>query len=114
MKRTNKIAWAVFVGLVLAFVLLAWTVAPMVGPLVSIQRTSDELIEFITRHNIVCLVDPVPVIKEKNGSYHEWALAEIKTRRNIAVLLWIAGSVPLGLWAARRNRTSQPEVDAPR
>jgi hypothetical protein len=105
MKRLHKIATAIFVGLALALVFVAWTIAPLIGPLSGVRRTPDELIEFITRHNIVCLVDPVPLIKESNGSYGKWALAELEMRRNTAVVLWIAGVVPLGLWAARSKGT---------
>jgi len=90
--------------LALAVVFVIWSFVPMIGPLIGIQRTPDEIIEFITRHNLVLLVNPAPVIKNGNGSYHDWAFAEFEGRRKAGVALWIAGSVLLGLWAARSKR----------
>ena len=104
MKRQHKITVAIVVSLALAFVLLTWTFVPMVGPLIGIRRTPDEVIEFIKRRNIILLVDPVPVIKDGNGSYHDWAFDEISMRCKVAVLALVVGTMPLGFWAARQNR----------
>jgi len=71
--------------------------------LLGLQRTPDEEIEFVKYHNTIILVDPVPVIKNGTGSYSDWALAEIEIRRRIAIVLWIAGSVSFGFWAAARK-----------
>jgi hypothetical protein len=103
MKRTYKITVAIIGSVVLALGCTIWTIGPAIGPMLGLQRTTDEEIEFIKHHNTIILVDPVPVIKNGTGSYSDWALAEFEMRRRIAIVLWIAGSVPLGFWAARKT-----------
>ena len=94
---------AIIVSLVLAFGFMIWTIGPMVGPILGVQRTHDEVMEFIKYHNVVLLLDPELVIKDRTGSYYDWAYAEFVLRRRVAVALWISVVVLLGLWARREN-----------
>ena len=110
MKRQHKTTIAGIVGVAAAFALVIWTMGPVIiHPLTGFRRTPDELMKFIAYHNIVLLVDPVPVIRNGTGSYYDWAYAEILMRRRAAIVLWIAGMVPLGIWAAHRTREKASE-----
>ena len=94
---------AIIVSLVLAFGFMIWTIGPWVGPLLGVQRTRDEVMEFIKYHNVVLLLDPELVVKDRTGSYYDWACAEFILRRRVAVVLWIGAVVLLGFWANRRK-----------
>lgn len=86
---------------VLAIALCIWSLLPVIGPLLGVQRSPEELIDWVNDHNLVVLVDPSPIVTDGKGSYGDWAIAELGVRRKIAVLLWILSIVPLALWVAR-------------
>ena len=103
MKIKNKVAITIIVSLVLFFVSMSWAFVPMTGPLVGIQRTQEELIEFAKRRHMVLFVDPATILKDRDNSYHDWASAETRMRIKVAGGLWLAGIIALGFWAAKRN-----------
>jgi hypothetical protein len=105
MKRNHKFTVVKIVAVVLFLFCLFWVIFPLTRPIAGVQLSRDELVEWIKRQNTIVLVNPVTIIKDRNGSYYDWASAEIAMRRNVSVGLWFAVIVLLGLWAARRTHS---------
>ena len=73
MKKDHKITVLMIVSVVLFFFFLFWFIGPLTGPIAGVGRSSDELIEWIQSHNTIVLVNPVPIMEDRNGSYYNWA-----------------------------------------
>jgi hypothetical protein len=80
MMRNHKIIFLIIVSVVLFFFFVFWVIGPLIGPLAGVERSRDELIEWIQRQNTIVLVNQVQIIKDRNGSYYDWASAEIAIR----------------------------------
>jgi len=101
MRRGNKILLAVLISLPLGLALLSWGFVPCIGPLVGIQRTQEQLLEFAKDRRHALFVDPAAVLSDGNNSYHDWAYAETKIRIMVSSGVWLAGIIILGFWAAK-------------
>jgi len=104
MKIKNKLSIAIFVCVIFCFVLTIWSFVPMVGPILGIRRTPDEILRFIKDRHIILLVNPEPIINEKDAGYHDWAYEELMIRRNVSVVTWIVCATSLSFWSTRKTK----------
>ena len=90
--------------IIFSFVLFIWIMMPMIGPIIGTRRTSDNMVEWIKRRNIILLVDPILVIKRQKGSYQDWALAELNKRFKASAALWGISIVSLVFLVIKQNK----------
>lgn len=80
---------------------LIWAFCPIIGPLLGISRSQDEIIKWIHDKNMICLVNPIPIMQQATACYHDWALAEHRERCRIALSVFISWNIAFSCWTIR-------------